>query len=29
MRLDLETGTAITEKNLLVHTDEEEDVWES
>ena len=26
MRLDLETGTAITEKNLLVHTDVEEDV---
>jgi len=26
MRLDLETGTAITEKNLLVHTDEEEDI---
>jgi hypothetical protein len=26
MRLDLETGTAITEKNLLVHTDAEEDI---
>jgi len=26
MRLDLETGTAITEKNLLVHTDVEEDI---
>jgi hypothetical protein len=26
MRLDLETGTAITEKDLLVHTDEEEDI---
>ena len=26
MRLDLDSGTAITEKNVLVHTDEEEDV---
>lgn len=26
MRLDLETGTAITEKNLSVHTDVEEDI---